>query len=87
MLDLIEVYKIIKSDGFCEHNPFILSKNRRHPFRLIRNPNIYHNENWFFNRTEKTWNSICSNMSNIQSIDQFKKMLMSLESIGPSPHF
>ena len=70
--DVVEVYKIIKKEAYHPNNSFVFSRNSRHPYRLIRQPIPYDNNNWFYPLCEKLWNSIASQISVLDKIDSFK---------------
>lgn len=54
---------------------FIFSKNPRFANRLIRQPNTYLRDNWFFTRAEKLWNEFMKNTPDFASVSQIKQYL------------
>ena len=86
-IDLIEFFKILNNNAYHPNHRIQLSKNKRHPSRLIRNPTPYDNENWFYPRSEKLWNSLCTKFVLSESIDSFKTQLDNIHRSTPRPTF
>ena len=85
--DVLEVCKILTNKAFHPKNPFVVSRQNRHPYRLVRQPHQYDNKNWFYPRSEKLWNSLSNRKTVIDKIEPFKSLIEHLLCEAPHLNF
>lgn len=77
-LTLMMTYKLLFGLAHSNYSKsrFIFSKNPRFANRLIRQPNTYLHNDWFFIRSERLWNDFVKNTP-LTKVSQIKQYLVS----------